>query len=111
MKTRLCLLLSLLLPFAANAADPAIDAAFDATMQRYRLPGLAVGIVQDGEVVYTRTAGELAAGSGEAIDSKTLFKIASNTKAMTAATLARLVDAGTTRCSVTCLSSACRMRG
>ena len=94
MKTRLCLLLSLLLPFAANAADPAIDAAFDATMQRYRLPGLAVGIVQDGEVVYTRTAGELAAGGGEPIDSKTLFKIASNTKAMTAATLARLVDAG-----------------
>jgi CubicO group peptidase (beta-lactamase class C family) len=94
MKTRLGLLLSLLLPVAAHAADPAFDAAFDAAMQRYRLPGLAVGIVEDGKVVYTRTAGELEAGGGRNIDSKTLFKIASNTKAMTAATLARLVDAG-----------------
>ncbi|HZX81690.1 MAG TPA: serine hydrolase domain-containing protein, partial [Lysobacter sp.] len=79
---------------AAQAADPAVDAAFDAAMQRYRLPGLAVGVVENGEVVYTRTAGELAAGGGQPIDSKTLFKIASNTKAMTAATLGRLVDAG-----------------
>ncbi|HEY4583476.1 MAG TPA: serine hydrolase [Lysobacter sp.] len=94
MKTRLALLLSLLLPMAAQAAGPAFDAAFDAAMQRYRLPGLAVGIVENGEVVYSRTAGELAAGGGEPIDSKTLFRIASNTKAMTAATLARLVDAG-----------------
>src|SRR3546814_1118775 len=61
---------------------------------RYHLPGLAVGIVEDGEVVYTRTAGELAAGSGEKIDVDTLFKIASNSKAMTTGLLARLVDAG-----------------
>src|SRR3546814_4256695 len=43
----------------------AIDQAFDDNVARYHLPGLAVGIVEDGEVVYTRTAGELAAGSGE----------------------------------------------
>ncbi|WP_133477599.1 serine hydrolase [Cognatilysobacter segetis] len=91
------LLLALWLPCAANAADPAFDAAFDATMARYRLPGLAVGVVEDGKVVYTRTAGELVAGGGAKVDAKTLFKIASNTKAMTAATLARLVDAGKLR--------------
>ncbi|HEY9541070.1 MAG TPA: serine hydrolase [Luteimonas sp.] len=72
----------------------AIDQAFDDTVARYHLPGLAVGIVEDGEVVYTRTAGELAAGSGEKIDVDTLFKIASNSKAMTTGLLARLVDAG-----------------
>ncbi len=88
------LLLAVLLSPLAQAADPAVDAAFDDTMARYRLPGLAVGIVENGEVVYTRTAGELVAGDGQGIDSQTLFKIASNTKAMTTATLARLVDAG-----------------
>src|SRR3546814_1862934 len=31
----------------------AIDQAFDDTVARYHLPGLAVGIVEDGEVVYT----------------------------------------------------------
>lgn len=83
----------------AGAAEPASlraerDAAFDATFERYKLPGLAVGVVRDGQVVYLRTAGERVAGSGEKIDADTLFKIASNSKAMTAGVLARLVDAG-----------------
>jgi CubicO group peptidase (beta-lactamase class C family) len=73
---------------------PAIDRAFDDTVARYHLPGLAVGIVEDGQVVYTRTSGELAAGGGGKIDADTLFKIASNSKAMTTGLLARLVDAG-----------------
>ena len=86
-------------PSTALAASPsldkaAIDRAVDDTAARYRLPGLAVGIVADGEVVYTRTVGELAVGSGDKIDADTLFKIASNSKAMTTGVLARLVDAG-----------------
>jgi CubicO group peptidase (beta-lactamase class C family) len=71
------------------------DQAFDAALARYSLPGLAVGVIDDGEVVYMRTAGELAAGHGKPVTAKTLFKIASNSKAMTASTLARLVDART----------------
>src|SRR5262249_8230367 len=74
-----------------------VDAAFDEVMQRYRLPGLALGVVEDGRVVYTRTAGERIAGEGDRIDAQTLFKVASNTKSMTTATLARLVDAGKLR--------------
>ena len=90
------LLLALFWP-AIALADPQVDAAFDDVMARYRLPGLALGIVEDGQVVYTRMAGELVAGQGQKIDTRTLFKIASNTKAMTTATLARLVDAGKLR--------------
>jgi CubicO group peptidase (beta-lactamase class C family) len=96
MKTGWTLLLGLLWPVAA-AADPLLDAAFDDVMTRYKLPGLAVGVVEDGKVVYTRTAGELVAGEGRKIDTRTLFKIASNSKAMTTATLASLVDAGKLR--------------
>ena len=83
----------------AAAADQqadvrAFDRAFDATMARYRLPGLAVGVIEDGEVAWTRTAGELRAGSGQPVTPRSLFKIASNSKAMTASVLARLVQAG-----------------
>lgn len=80
--------------FAAVPADPALDAVFYDAVARYKLPGLAVGIVRDGEIVYRRTSGELEIGTGEKIDADTIFKIASNSKAMTAAVLARLVDAG-----------------
>jgi CubicO group peptidase (beta-lactamase class C family)/microsomal dipeptidase-like Zn-dependent dipeptidase len=70
------------------------DAIFDAVMAEYHLPGMALGVVEDGNVTYTRTAGELVSGGGKTIDADTLFKIASNTKAMTTGLLARLVDAG-----------------
>ena len=63
-------------------------------MARYHLPGLAVGVIENGKVAYTRTAGELVADSGRMLTPDTLFKIASNTKAMTTALLARQVQAG-----------------
>jgi CubicO group peptidase (beta-lactamase class C family) len=80
-----------------SSMEKSIDAAFDDVYARYRLPGLALGVVRDGKIIYTRTAGETIAGSGEHIDSRTLFKIASNSKAMTTGVLARLVDAGKLR--------------
>ncbi|WP_203322254.1 serine hydrolase [Pseudoxanthomonas beigongshangi] len=89
-----CLLLAGI-SFSAIAIERSrADAAFDETFKRYRLPGIAVGIIEDGEVVYQRTEGELAVGTGQHINPDTLFKIASNTKAMTATVLARLVDQG-----------------
>jgi len=69
-----------------SSMEKSIDAAFDDVNSRYRLPGLALGAVRDGKVIYTRTAG-----------SQALFKIASNSKAMTTGVLARLVDAGKLR--------------
>jgi CubicO group peptidase (beta-lactamase class C family) len=62
--------------------------------KHYHLPGLALGVIEDGKVAYVRTAGEVIEGSGQPITPDTLFKIASNSKAMTAGVLARLVDAG-----------------
>ena len=86
------------LPSRAAAAErAAIDRIFDDLVARYALPGLAVGVIEDGKVAYVRTAGERIVGSGEEITPRTLFKIASNSKAMTASVLARLVDAGTLR--------------
>ena len=64
------LLLSLVQPaFAASTRkDAGYDRLVDAVVARYHLPGLAVGVIDHGEVVYTRTVGELAIGSGKRID-------------------------------------------
>ena len=76
------------------ARKESFDAIFDAVMAEYHLPGMALGVVEDGKITYTRAAGEVVSGGGQTIDADTLFKIASNTKAMTTGLLARLVDAG-----------------
>ena len=82
---------------ATGPTPEAIDAAVRATIERYRLPGIAVGVIDRGRVVYARGHGETVAGSGDPVTTKTLFKIASNSKAMTAAVLARLVQQGKLR--------------
>ena len=90
----LCIVLCATTVVAKETESPraAIDRAFDQAFQRYQLPGLALGVIEDGKVVHIRTAGELRAGQGEQVNPDTLFKIASTTKAMTTAVLARLVD-------------------
>src|SRR5690348_18467432 len=80
-------------PQTKQATD--LDRLVDAVVTYYHLPGLAVGVIDHGKVVYTREVGTLA--SGKPIDGDTLFKIASNTKAMTATLLARLVQQGKLR--------------
>ena len=74
--------------------NPTYDRILDAVVARYHLPGIAVGVIENGKVVYTATRGETVAGSGHQVDASTLFKIASNSKAMTTALLGRLVDQG-----------------
>jgi microsomal dipeptidase-like Zn-dependent dipeptidase/D-alanyl-D-alanine dipeptidase/CubicO group peptidase (beta-lactamase class C family) len=84
----------------ATAAAPGgtpFDRIVDAVVARYRLPGIAVGVIEDGVVTQRITRGELVAGSGRPVTPASLFKIASNTKAMTATLLARLVQAGKLR--------------
>ena len=82
---------------AANRPRNDFDKIVDDTVAHYHLPGLAVGVIEDGKVVYVRTVGETVAGSGQKINPQTLFKIASNSKAMTTALLGRLVDQGKLR--------------
>src|SRR5579864_5783245 len=58
------------------------------------LPGVALGIVQDGKVVFDGGFGVRELGGKEAVDADTLFMIASNTKALTTLLLAKLVAQG-----------------
>lgn len=58
------------------------------------VPGVGLGIIQDGKVVYAGGFGVRELGKPEKINADTLFMVASNTKAMATLLLARLVDAG-----------------
>lgn len=71
-----------------------IDAVAVKAMRQFSVPGVAIGVIKDGTIVHTRGYGVLEIGMPEAVDDKTLFRIASNTKAMTTAALAMLVDEG-----------------
>lgn len=61
-------------------------------MRELRVPGVALGLVQDGEVIFADGFGVRELGKAEKPDADTLFMIASNTKALTTLMLAKLVD-------------------
>jgi CubicO group peptidase (beta-lactamase class C family) len=60
----------------------------------WEVPGFAIAIVKDDRVVFAKGYGVRELGKPAAVDDKTLFAIASNTKAFTAAAVAILVDEG-----------------
>ena len=71
-----------------------IESFIEGSRAQLEVPGVAVGIVQDGEVVLAKGYGVRELGKPDRVDAKTLFMIASNTKAMTTLMLARLVADG-----------------
>lgn len=58
------------------------------------VPGVSIGLVQDGKVVFSGGLGVRELGSATKVDGDTLYMIASNTKGLTTLLLAKLVDAG-----------------
>src|SRR5690606_12002927 len=60
----------------------------------FEVPGVAVGIIEDGKVVMSRGFGVRRLGDPAPVDGDTRFMIASNTKPLTTLMLAKLVDAG-----------------
>ena len=71
-----------------------IEIAINKAMSTFQVPGVAVAIVKDNKVVMSKGFGLIENGKSADVTPDTLFGIASNTKAMTAAILASLVDEG-----------------
>jgi CubicO group peptidase (beta-lactamase class C family) len=63
-----------------------------AAIRETGVPGVGVGLIQDGQVVFADGFGTRELGGSEKVDGNTLFMVASNTKAMTTLMLAKLVD-------------------
>ncbi|MEO7052525.1 MAG: serine hydrolase [Rhodanobacter sp.] len=70
------------------------DAYMADTLKTFKVPGIAVAIVKNGKIVMERGFGVRELGKPARVDAHTLFAIASNTKAFTAAALQQLADAG-----------------
>jgi len=96
-----------LAPLSAWAQDAANDhadlaVAVDAYVRRCLAafpdqPALSVALVRDGAAILTRGYGVRKMGEARRVDDRTLFAIASNSKNVTAAGLAMMVDEGTVK--------------
>ena len=94
------MLVAVYLAATGAAAQPApaplsdLDAYVQKIMHDWQVPGLAVAVVKDGKLVLARGYGVRELGQPGKVDPNTLFTIASNSKAFTAAALGTLVSAG-----------------
>src|SRR5690606_34381130 len=77
-----------------TTTEQQLDELLAKALEDYNVPGMAIAIVKDGEVVLSKGYGVRNVNRPEKVDDKTLFAIASNSKAFTAAALAMLVDEG-----------------
>jgi len=63
-------------------------------MTDWEIPGMAVGIIKNDSLIFAKGFGVREINKPDKVDANTMFGIASNTKAFTAAALATLVDEG-----------------
>ncbi len=63
-------------------------------LEQYKVPGAAVSIVQDGEIVYAEGFGIRDPATGEPVTPETRMMIGSTSKTLTTLLMAALVDAG-----------------
>lgn len=71
-----------------------LDAYIADALVKFDQPGLAVGIVKDGTLVYSKGFGKLDLAKPEAVTPNTIFFCASMSKAFTACAVGLLVDDG-----------------
>jgi len=85
-------------PTASAAAPPSLPPGFDdwvaQVMKAFEVPGVAITVVKDGQVVLAKGYGVRKLGEKTPVDDATLFGIASNSKVFTAVALALLVEDG-----------------
>lgn len=81
---------------ATAVQSPAYNLKLDVerVMKEFDVPGIAIAVVKDGKVLAAQGFGVRKRGEPAPVDGKTIFEIASNSKAFTAAALAMLVDQG-----------------
>ncbi len=99
---KFCLVFSLLIFFLTPVCLSAqqeerlkeIDEYAQRAIKDWPVPGFSMAIVKDDKVVFAKGYGVRKLGEQTAVDERTLFAVASNTKAFTAALIGILVDEG-----------------
>lgn len=72
-----------------------LDEYYTKMVKDWDLPSASIGIVKDGEIIFTGNYGVLEEGKNEKPNEHTLYAIASNSKAFTSAIIGILVQEGT----------------
>ena len=80
--------------FSQQLSGSQIDSLTERAMKAFDVPGIAVAVIKDGKVIHSKGYGVRSLNTKEKVDENTLFGIASNTKAFTAAALGILIDEG-----------------
>ncbi len=82
---------------ATTATADELDDFINAQLRSQRIPGLALAVVKDGQVVKAAGYGVADRTSGAAVTADTVFKIGSISKPILAAAVMRLVQEGRIR--------------
>lgn len=80
--------------FSQQLSGSQIDTLAERAMRAFDVPGIAVAVIKDGKVIHSKGYGVRSLNTKEKVDENTLFGIASNSKAFTAAALGILIDEG-----------------
>ncbi|MEE4360647.1 MAG: serine hydrolase [Pseudomonadales bacterium] len=92
------MVLVVLLLFAMGGAQAFEAERFRSVVERgmadWQVPGMAVAVIEDGEVVFQEGFGRTVLDAGAPVDTHTLFANASTTKAMVVSGILMLVDEG-----------------
>ena len=79
---------------AQSVSSEKIDSLVELTMKTFQVPGMAVAVIKDGTITHMKGYGVRSLNSKVKTNEHTLFGVASNTKAFTAAALGLLVEEG-----------------
>jgi CubicO group peptidase (beta-lactamase class C family) len=71
-----------------------VDGSMERVLQDFAIPGMAIGIVENGQPVYIRGFGVLDKRSDRAVNARTLFHVASLTRSFTATAVLQLAERG-----------------
>jgi CubicO group peptidase (beta-lactamase class C family) len=95
MKTKFSILLFLISSFCfSQIEEKKLDELIQNTLTTFDVPGISVGIIKDGNVVYSKGFGVRSLTTNQEMTNETLVGIASNSKGFTATALAILADEG-----------------
>ena len=77
-----------------NGTIARLDTYAEKARKRWNVPGMAVAIVKDGNIVFAKGYGMKTAGGSDRVTTDTVFEVGSTTKAFMAAIVAMEVDSG-----------------
>jgi CubicO group peptidase (beta-lactamase class C family) len=80
--------------FVAPTPDTPPEEAIQTFLTQGHLPAVLVGVIDGGQLLYSRVAGVRKRGDATPVTDDDVFRIGSNTKAMTALLAGTVVDAG-----------------